>query len=176
MNFLEIAENRQSCRNYDPARAVEPEKLEAILNVARLSPSACNGQPYRITVCEGDAAKQVAKATQSMGMNRFSSDAPVMLVISGENYVKTAAFGSKIKGNDYRSIDIGILSAYITAEATAQGLSTCILGWFNDKDIREICGLSAPVRLVITLGYADQKDTLRVKKRKKTDELVTYIK
>ena len=60
MNFLEIAENRQSCRNYDPARAVEPEKLEAILNVARLSPSACNGQPYRITVCEGDAAKQVA--------------------------------------------------------------------------------------------------------------------
>ena len=176
MNFLEIAENRQSCRNYDPARAVEPEKLEAILNVARLSPSACNGQPYHITVCEGDAAKRVAKATQSMGMNRFSSDAPVMLVISEENYVKTAAFGSKIKGNDYRSIDIGILSAYITAEATAQGLSTCILGLFNDNDIREICGLSAPVRLVITLGYADQKDTLRVKKRKKKDELVTYIK
>ena len=174
MNFSEIAENRQSCRKYDPARAVEPEKLEAILNVARLSPSACNGQPYHITVCEGDAAKRVAKATQSMGMNRFSSDAPVMLVISEESYVKTAAFGSKIKGNDYRSIDIGILSAYITAEATAQGLSTCILGWFNDKDIREICGLSAPVRLVITLGYADQKDTLRVKKRKPLEELVEY--
>ena len=174
MNFLEIAESRQSCRNYDPTRAVEPEKLEAILNVARLSPSACNGQPYKITVCRGETAQKVAKATQGMGMNRFSSDAPVMLVISEENYVKTAAFGAKVKGNDYRSIDIGILSAYITAEATAQGLSTCILGWFNDKDIREICGLSAPVRLVITLGYADQKDTLRVKKRKPLEELVEY--
>ena len=108
MNFSEIAENRQSCRKYDPTRAVEPEKLEAILNVARLSPSACNGQPYKITVCRGETAQKVAKATQGMGMNRFSSDAPVMLVISEENYVKTAAFGAKVKGNDYRSIDIGI--------------------------------------------------------------------
>ena len=174
MNFSEIANLRQSCRKYDSTRAVEPEKLEAILNVARLSPSACNGQPYKITVCKGDAAKQVAKATQSMGLNGFSSDAPVLLVISEEAYVKTAAFGAKVKGNDYRSIDIGILSAYITAEATEQGLSTCILGWFDDKKIREICELSAPVRLVITLGYADPDDKLREKKRKNFDKLVEY--
>ena len=70
MNFLEIAENRQSCRKYDPTRAVEPEKLEAILNVARLSPSACNGQPYHITVCEGDTAKQVAQTL----LSRVSDD------------------------------------------------------------------------------------------------------
>ncbi|MBO5913225.1 MAG: nitroreductase family protein [Clostridia bacterium] len=174
MNFSEIAKVRQSCRKYDSTRVVEPEKLEAILNVARLSPSACNGQPYKITVCKEDAAKQVAKATQSMGLNGFSSDAPVLLVISEEAYVKTAAFGAKVKGNDYRSIDIGILSAYITAEATEQGLSTCILGWFDDKKIREICELSAPVRLVITLGYADPDDKLREKKRKNFDKLVEY--
>lgn len=174
MNFSEIANLRQSCRKYDSTRVVEPEKLGAILNVARLSPSACNGQPYKITVCKGDAAKQVAKATQSMGLNGFSSDAPVLLVISEEAYVKTAAFGAKIKGNDYRSIDIGILSAYITAEACELGLSTCILGWFDDKKIREICELSAPVRLVITLGYADPDDKLREKKRKNFDKLVEY--
>ena len=62
MNFSEIAKTRQSCRRYDPQRPVEPEKLEAILASARLAPSACNGQPYRITVCQGDAAKQVAAA------------------------------------------------------------------------------------------------------------------
>ena len=45
MNFMEIAENRQSCRSYDPGREVEPEKLQAILEAARLAPSACNGQP-----------------------------------------------------------------------------------------------------------------------------------
>ena len=81
--------------------------------------------------------------------------------------------GAKLKNNDYRSIDIGIVAAYITAEATAQGLGTCILGWLDDGRIREICGLRYPVRLVITLGYAQQGDPLRPKKRKALDELVS---
>ena len=96
-----------------------------------------------------------------------------MIVVSEKPYVKTAAIGSKLKGNDYRSIDIGIAAAYLTAEATAQGLGTCILGWFDDQKIRSICGLDEPVRLVITLGYAAENDKLREKKRKDFTELVT---
>ena len=172
MNFTEIAEQRQSCRSYDAQREVEQEKLDKILGTARLSPSACNGQPYYITVCRGDAAKKVAAATQGMGMNKFATDAPVILVISEKPYVATAALGAKVKGNDYRSIDIGILAAYITAEATAEGLGTCILGWLDDEKIREICDLDGAVRLVITLGYAKPDDKLRAKKRKNIDELV----
>ena len=175
MNFTEIALNRQSCRSYDETKAVEDEKLTAILEAARLSPSACNGQPYKITVCKGVVAKKVAAETTGMGMNKFAVQAPVMIVISEDDYVKTAAFGAKIKGNDYRSIDIGIVTAYITAEATAQGLSTCILGWFDDKKIREICKLDKPVRLVITLGYAKEDDKLRTKKRKSAEELINVI-
>ena len=175
MNFTEIAKVRQSCRKYDADRAVEREKLDAILESARLSPSACNGQPYHITVCQGESAKRVAPAVMGMGMNKFASDAPILLVISEEDYVKTAALGAKVKGNDYRSMDIGIVAAYITAEATVQGLSTCILGWFDDKKIREACRLSKPVRLVITLGYAAEDDKLREKKRKSLDELVSEI-
>ncbi len=175
MNFTEIAENRQSCRSYDSARMVEKEKLDCILAAARLSPSACNGQPYQITVCKGETAKKVAKETQGMGMNKFATDAPVLIVLSEKSYVKTAAFGAKVKNNDYRSIDIGIVSAYITAEATAQGLGTCILGWLEDKKIREICGLDGAVRLVITLGYASADDKLRTKKRKGLTDLVKII-
>lgn len=175
MNFTEIAENRQSCRSYDPAREVEKEKLDQILETARLSPSACNGQPYQITVCRGEIAKKVAKATQGMGLNKFAVDAPILLVISEKAYVATAAFGAKVKGNDYRSIDIGILSAYITAEATAQGLGTCILGWLDDGEIRSACGLDGAVRLVITLGYAKDDDKQRAKKRKDMDDLVSYV-
>lgn len=96
MNFTEIAETRQSCRSYDPCRRVEEEKLDRILATARLSPSACNGQPYLITVCRGDAAKKVAKATQGMGINKFAPDAPIMLVISEMPYVSTAALGAKV--------------------------------------------------------------------------------
>ena len=174
MNFLEIAENRQSCRSYDSEKAVEPEKLDAILRAAQLAPSACNGQPYKITVCKGEAAKAVAAACAGMGMNKFAVQAPVQLVISEMPYVKSAALGAKLKKNDYRSIDIGIVSAYITAEAAAQGLATCILGWLDDGKIREICDLEYPVRLVITLGYASEGDKLRTKKRKELEELVAY--
>ena len=154
---------------------VEDEKIQAILESAILSPSACNAQPYHFTVCKGEKAKEVAEATRGMGMNKFTEDVPVMIVISEEAYNKTAGIGSKIKDNDYRSIDIGILSAYITAEATAQELSTCILGWFDDKEIREICNLDGAVRLVITLGYASTDDKLRTKKRKDIAELVKFI-
>ncbi len=176
MNFIEIAQSRQSCRSYNPEREVENEKLERILEAARLAPSACNGQPYKITVCHGDTAKTVAKATQGMGMNKFAAEAPVMLVISEMPYVATAALGAKVKKNDYRSIDIGIVTAYITAQATAEGLDTCILGWFDDGKIRKICTLEEPVRLVITLGYAKDGYALRNKKRKEIAELVKLIK
>lgn len=175
MNFTEIAQTRQSCRSYDATREVEQEKLDAILASARLAPSACNAQPYHITVCRGDAAKAAAKAVQGMGMNKFASDCPVMLVISEAPYNATAALGAKVKDNDYRSIDIGIMTAYLTAEATAQGLSTCILGWLDDKELRRICGIDEKVRLVVSLGYAKADDKLRQKKRKDMDELVKVV-
>ena len=175
MNFKEIAINRQSCRSYDPTRNVEDEKLAAILDSALLSPSACNGQPYHITVCKDVKAREVAEHVTGLGMNKFAKDAPVIIVISEEDYVATAAFGAKVKKNDYRSMDIGILSAYITAEATAQGLGSCILGWFDDERIREICSLNKPVRLIITLGYPKEDDKLRQKKRKEFDKIVSII-
>ena len=174
MNFTEIARERQSCRSYNPTKEVEKEKLDAILEAARLAPSACNGQPYRITVCRGKSALGVAKAVGGMGMNTFAASAPVLLVLSEAPYVATAALGARVKKNDYRSIDIGILAAYITAEAAAQGLGSCIIGWLDDGEIRKICGLDGTVRLVVTLGYPKEGDTLRPKKRKDMEALVGY--
>lgn len=173
MNFFEIANNRYSCRKYDTNKMVEDEKIKAILQAGLLSPSACNGQPYHITVCKGEKANQVAISTKNLNINTFASQAPVVLVISEEPYCKMASIGAKIKDNDYRSIDIGILSAYITAEATAQGLGSCIIGWLDSDKICEICGIKGKVRLVITLGYP--LDKLTAKKRKSFDEMVTFI-
>ena len=175
MDFLEIANARQSCRSYDEARAVEPEKLEKILAAARLAPSACNGQPYLLTVCTGEKAKEVALLTRGMGgMNKFAVQAPVCSVISEGAYNRTAALGAKVKGNDYRSIDIGIMTAYLTAEATAQGLSTCILGWLDDEKIRAAIGTNSATRLVVTLGYANPEEKYREKKRKELGEVVRF--
>ena len=107
-----------------------------------------------------------------MGLNKFATQAPVLIVVSEKPYVKSAAMGAKLKGNDYRSMDIGIAVAYLTAEATAQGLGTCILGWLDDEKIRKLCDLDQPVRLVITVGYA-KDETIRPKKRKDLSELAS---
>ena len=173
MNFTEIATQRQSCRKYDAARPVEAEKLDAILQAAQLAPSACNGQPYHITVCRNEAATAAASACTGMGMNKFALDAPVVLIIAERPYVKSAAVGARLKKNDYRSIDIGIVAAYITAEATAQGLGSCILGWFDNDKLQAICSDSNDCRLAITIGYAVE-EALREKKRKSLDELASY--
>ena len=174
MNFTEIAQTRQSCRNYDPDRPIEQEKLEAIIASALLAPSACNGQPYHLTLCQGDVAKEVAKTTMDVGKNQFVANIRAAIVISEAPYVERAALGAKLQNNDYRSIDIGIVAAYITAEAAAQGLGSCIIGWMDDEKLRNICGLRDRSRLVIALGYP-KDDILREKKRKSLDELVTRL-
>ena len=176
MNFTEIAKARQSCRSYDGERAVEEEKIQAILEAARIAPSACNSQPYHITVCTGDAARRVAEGVTRMGANKFAHDVPVMIVISEDSYNEKAAFGAKVKKNDFRSIDIGILTAHITAEATAQGLGSCIIGWLEDEKLRTVCGVSGAVRIVVSIGYAKEGDELRAKKRKEMSELVSFKK
>ena len=175
MSFLDIAKNRQSCRAYDASRPVEEEKIRAILEAARLAPSACNSQPYHFSVCRGEAAKKVSAACSSMGINKFAADAPVMIVISEMPYSRSAAIGAKLKGNDYRSIDIGITTAYLTSEANSLGLGSCIMGWLDDGKIREICHLDGTVRLVIALGYPKENDPMRKKVRKDMSELVSFV-
>ena len=174
MNFKEIALTRQSCRKYDPAREVEEEKLSAILESARLAPSACNGQPYHLTVCSGETARAVAAATTEKGMNKFAPSAPVLIIVWEDSYIPSAALGAKVMKNDYRSLDIGIVTSHITLEAAAQGLGSCILGWFNAKRIREATGIDKTPRLVITVGYPSVDDKQREKKRKDMDKLVSF--
>ncbi len=174
MNFSELVLVRESCRDYDPDRKIERDVLDKILECARLSPSACNGQPYHITVCTGESGQIAAKAVQGMGMNKFAKDAPVLLVISEEPYVKTAALGAKVKGIDYRSIDIGILSAHITLAAAELGVGSCILGWLDSDKLMNKLELAGRVHMVITLGYPREDKPPRAKKRKAFDQLVTF--
>ena len=100
MDFMSIVNERQSVRAYEEGRMVEQEKIDSILEAARLSPSACNGQPYHVTVCKGEAAKKVAELCIGRGgMNKFAAQAPVLLVVSEEPYCASAALGA-ISEND----------------------------------------------------------------------------
>ena len=61
-DFMKLVEERQSCRCYDPALRPSREQLENCIRAAQLAPSACNGQPWHLTVCRGEKAKEAAKA------------------------------------------------------------------------------------------------------------------
>lgn len=174
MEFQELLKRRQSCRAYDPARPVAREDLDACLDAVRLSPSACNAQPYHLTVCTGAMARQAAACVQSMGMNQFAAGAPCLIVFSESGYNVTAAVGSRFKGQDYRSVDIGIAAAHLTFAAADRGLGTCILGWFDEKKLQSLLHLKSRVRLVVALGWPEAGDPLRPKVRKDAAELADF--
>ena len=175
MDFSQLILARQSCRAYDPLLPVEREDILACLEAGRMAPSACNAQPYHFTVVTGETAEKLGAATRSMGLNGFTRDVRTYIVLSEAPYNRTAALGAKVKDQDYRTMDLGIAAAYITAMATERGLGSCILGWFEEKAVRELVGCRGPVRLLIALGHSRKGDPLRPKKRKTMEELVDWI-
>ncbi len=172
MDFLSLIKTRQSCRKFDKTKQVSQEDIDFCLEAARLAPSACNAQPYKFVVCTKEVAKDAAKYIHSMGINKFVEDAPCFIVICENNYSLSATLGSNIKDQDYRSIDIGIAGAHITLAATEKGLDTCILGWFDEKKLKQLFNIKNRIRLLIALGYSVEGYPLREKTRKSIDELV----
>lgn len=174
MDFEEIVQKRQSCRRFDKNKPVDPETLRRILNVARLAPSACNAQPYVIYAAVGRSAQSISKARR-LSMNRFIEDCPAFFVIAEDSSNIMSVVGSKVSDTDYRSVDIGIVCAYITSAATELGLDTCILGIFDGPAIQEILKTKKRIRLVIAVGYAAENDALRPKKRKDENDFIFYV-
>ncbi|MDR0989369.1 MAG: nitroreductase family protein [Prevotellaceae bacterium] len=175
MNFLELVAARQSDRAYDNSRPVEPEKLERILEAARLAPSACNAQPWRfVVVTDAGLAARVGKATASLGMNKFARQAPVHILVVEESANITSMLGAKIKQKYFPLMDIGIVAAHIALAAQSEGLGSCILGWFDEKTIKELTGIPAGKRLLldITIGYSTKEK--RPKARKAMEKVVSY--
>lgn len=176
-DFLELASSRQSDRAYDKTRVVEREKLERILEAARLSPSACNAQPWRfVVVTDLELSVKVGKATAGLGMNKFAKDAPVHILIVEDSANISSLLGSKIKDKHFPLIDIGIAAAHITLAAEAEGLGSCILGWFDEKELKKLLGIPSSKRLLldITIGYPVKEK--RPKSRKAKDKVISYNK
>lgn len=174
MDFLELARSRQSDRAYEK-RPVEREKLERILQAACLAPSACNAQPWKFVVVDDpELAVRVGKATAGLGMNKFAKDAPVHILIVEESMNITSFLGSKIKDKYFPLIDIGIAAAHIALAAESEGLGSCILGWFDEKDIKSLVGIPAGKRLLldVVVGYAAKPK--RKKSRKDLGKVVSY--
>ena len=153
------------------------DKIERILATALLAPSACNSQPWHFIVVDDPATKaKLADATANklIGINHFTKQAPVHIVVVEEKPNVSASFGAWVKEKNFAHIDIGIVAAHIVLAAEEEGLGSCILGWFDEKRVRELLHIpkSKRVLLDIVLGYSTQPD--RKKKRKDLNEIVSY--
>ena len=176
--ILEIFFQRQSVRGYSE-QAVEPEKLARCLEAARMAPSACNAQPWKFVVVSDPQLKdQVAGYTTSgplVPMNHFTRQAPLLVVIVRESPNLTSKIGSVLKDKPYTLMDVGIVALQFCLQATAEGLGSCILGWFNEKKVKELLHIPNNKRaeLIITLGYPSSQNQ-RQKVRKKMDDICYY--
>ncbi|HKM45076.1 MAG TPA: nitroreductase family protein [Dysgonamonadaceae bacterium] len=177
MTFLDLVSSRQSVRAFDPDRSVEKEKIERIIEIARLAPSACNAQPWSFVVVDDPELKnKVADATSSrvLGMNHFTKQAPVHLLLVEEKVNISSGIGGWIKKKDFAQMDLGIVAAHIVLAAEAEGLGTCIVGWFDEDKVKDLLHIPASKRvwLDIVVGYGTQP--LRNKNRKSVDKIVSY--
>ena len=155
--LLKLISTRQSDRAYIPEKEVEKEKLNRILEAARLAPSACNAQPWRfIIVDEPELKNKIADCSSSrvLGMNHFTKQAPIHIVIVEEKANFTSSAGSVIKNKHFPLIDIGITAEHICLQAQAEELGTCMLGWFDETKVKNLLNIpkSKRVPLIITLG------------------------
>lgn len=167
MDFYQLVEERQSCRSYDSTREIPQEKLNRIIEAARLAPSACNSQPWHfITIVNPVNRDKVADALTSMGMNKWASQATAFIVIVQESPNFTARLGGWIKNKHFPLIDCGIAASHITLAATAEGLGSCILGWFDEKQLRNILQIprSKRILMVISLGYPIDEHRQHIRK------------
>lgn len=175
MDFLQLVISRQSDRAYDKERSVEPEKLERILEAARLAPSACNAQPWKfVVVTDRELSRKVGKAAAGLGMNKFAKDAPVHILIVEESANITSLLGGKVKDKHFPLIDVGIAASYIVLAAESEGLGSCILGWFDEKEIKQLTGIPASKRLLLDIIVGYPLKEKRKKIRKVKEKVISY--
>ncbi|WP_047811580.1 nitroreductase family protein [Desulfosporosinus acididurans] len=162
MNFLELAQTRRSLRTYKDT-PVEKEKLDYVLEAARLAPSWKNMQCWRFIVVEEAAGK--AALADSMGElnpgRKALTGAPIVIVLCA------VPKESEIwEGKDYMMLDAGLAMEHLVLAATEQGLGTCWQGLFTEEKVREALQIPEDVRVVAMtpLGYAAEERRPRPRK------------
>lgn len=170
MQLVDLIKTRQSDRKYKDA-AVDRELIVKCLEAARLAPSACNSQPWKFVVVDDAVVlPKMAEAAAGMGMNKWVNQAPVIVAVVLEKMNFTARIGSVIKDKEYSLLDVGIAVEHFCLQAAELGLGTCIMGWFNEKQVKKLLGIgNKRVPLLISLGYPE--GPTRAKARKKLDEM-----
>jgi nitroreductase len=166
MKFSELVVARYSVRAYKPD-AVPEEMLRAVLEAARMAPTAANRQAFQLIVMK--TAGRASELQKIYGREWFTQ-APLVICACGlpkENWVRR-------DGKNYNDVDVAIVMDHLTLAAADVGLGTCWIGAFDPDAAREVLGLPAEVEPVAFTPLGYPADEPRPKQRKSLDELVRY--
>ena len=175
MDFLTLAQTRQSVRGYTD-KPVAREDVLKCLEAARLAPSACNSQPWKMVAADDPALLgRLAEAISPEGkpINQFAHQAPVLVAVVEEEAVLRA--GSNFPAERWVGIDNGSAITHFCLEAAELGLGTCIMGSFDEEKVKDILGIPAEktVKIVIALGYPSD-ETIRPKLRRELNQAACF--
>ncbi len=166
MDFERLVEARYSTRAYE-AKAVEPAKLEQVLEAARLAPTAANRQSFRlVAVTDPDLRAHMKDAYHRV----WFYTAPVIIVacaIPGRSWVRA-------DGKNYSDVDVAIVVDHLILQAADLGLGTCWIADFNAHAVKEILDLPEGVEPVALTPLGYPADGPRPKKRKTVGDLVSW--
>ena len=182
MPFMELVKHRYSVRHYLP-KPVEPEKLELILEAARLAPSSHNSQPWQFVVVQDkEKIRQISQAmplNTGQFINGWIAEVPLVIVALGKPQTFTHKV-IKYFAQDNHILDVAIAMDHMVHQATELGLGTCWIGWYDKKSVIKILGLpkQSEVVALLTIGYAadglsPEAIELRLKGRRKAKEEIT---
>lgn len=172
MDFVELVKERYSVRSFD-TKKVEKEKLDLILESARLAPTAANRQPQRILVLESDEALEKLKSCTTYHFN-----APLALVVCVDT--ETSWKRVKFDGKSSSDIDASIITTHMMLQLHELGLGSTWVGFFDPVAIKEAYNIPDNLEAIsiLPVGYPsqDSKPSPMHTTRKELSEIVFYNK
>lgn len=167
MTVLEAIRKRYSCRAYQD-RSIEREKLDSILEAARLAPSAKNTQDWRfVVVTDRETKRQVAGTTNRPEV--FEKAGAIIAGCSNSDDVMRC-------GQAIGPIDVAIALEHICLQATELGLGTCWIGSFDPKKVRRILDIPDDIVIIELMAVGYPADSRPEPKREPMDRIASYEK
>ena len=178
MSFMELANNRQSDRAF-AAQEVSRKDLLKCVQAAQLAPSACNSQPWKFIVIDNaEVLKQAGEAISNnpLGINKFAETAPVLVAVVEEPATLMPKIQGKVPSNRWAQFDLGSATEHFCLQAAELGLSTCIMGAFNEEALKDLLGIPEDRRIFVMLAVGYPSGTIRTKVRKELNAIHCFNK
>ena len=170
MRFLQLAQERYSCRKFSD-RPVEPDKLDRILEAARVAPTATNAQPYHIWVLQSPEALESIRACTSCHFN-----AQVLLLVGAK---ADGAWVREFDGRNFADVDASIVATQLMLAVQDEGLGTTWVGWFDAPKVKQLFPETESYDLValFPIGHPapDAAPAPRHSQRRPLGEMVTNL-